>query len=68
MKNFFVKQINKVEDLAESDYILQLEDIQKRVSRACLQGLLSRQEFIELVIYNAQTRISLDNFYQLKNN
>lgn len=68
MKNFFVKQINKVEDLAESDYILQLEDIQKRVCRACLQGLLSIQEFIELVIYNAQTRISLDNFYQLKNN
>ena len=68
MKEFFIEQINKIENLAESDYILQLKDIQKRVSRACLQGLLSRQEFIELVIYNAQTRISLDNFYKLKNN
>lgn len=30
MKEFFIKQINKVEDLAESDYVLQLEDIQKK--------------------------------------
>lgn len=49
MKEFFIKQINKIEDLAESDYILQLENIQKRVSKAYLQGLLSKQEHNELM-------------------
>ena len=68
MKEFFIKQINKIEDLAESDYILQLENIQKRVSKAYLQGLLSKQEHNELTAYNIQTLMFLDNFYQLKNN
>lgn len=63
MKEFFIKQINKVEDLAESDYILQLEDIQKRVSKAYLQGLLSKEEYTQLTIYNAKTLMSLNKFY-----
>ena len=68
MKEFFIEQINKIENLAESDYILQLENIQKRVSKAYLQGLLSKQEHSELTIYNIQTLMLLDNFYKLKNN
>ena len=36
--------------------------------KAYLQGLLSKQEHNELTVYNIQTLMFLDNFYQLKNN
>lgn len=64
MKEFYISQINNVEDLLSGDYAVELGKIQENIVRDFLRGVLSEQEYYELTNYNLKTFGALKNFYK----
>lgn len=64
MKEFYISQINNVEDLLSVDYALELAKIQENIVQDFLKGFLSEQEYYELINYNLKAFETLKDFYK----